>query len=150
MRSEENAHELIDDMLMDSHDVFVSFKKWFAALEPALSTPELDTALKSFEDAKTGFGINRRRYRTTRELAQILGRVADYDHANKISSKLIHPTAWSLLSVDLEADALMRPYLYHAGSRYFSDSFLLIRQHVAEHGTKPLTQSDKPLPRQHA
>jgi hypothetical protein len=111
LNSEQNAHELIEDMLLDTLDVFTSFKKWFTALEPAVPTPELDAVLKSFQETKAEVGINRRTYRTTRELAGILGREPDYVHANKVSSKLIYPTAWSLLSLDLDKDdALMRPY----------------------------------------
>jgi len=142
LRSEENAHELVDDILMDELDILISFKKWFTALEPELPTPELDAVLKTFQDLKTDVGINRKRYRTTRELAQTLSREPDYDHANKISSKLIHPTAWSLLSLGLEKDdVLMRPYLYQAGSKYFAEAFQLIRKHVAHYGTKPVPKT---------
>jgi hypothetical protein len=139
LNSEENAHELIEDMLMDTLDVFTSFKRWFAALEPAMPTPELDAALKLFQETKTDVGISRRTFRTTRELARLLDREPDYLHANKVSSKLIHPTAWSLLSLDLDKeDALMRPYIYQAGSKYFAESFLRIRQYVGKYGTKPI------------
>jgi hypothetical protein len=138
LRSEENAHELIDDMLMDVLDIFTSFKKWFTALDPTLPTPELNAELKTFQETKIDVGINRKRYRTTRELARILNREPDYDHASKVCSKLIHPTAWSLLSLDLgKEDVLMRPYIYEAGSKYFAESFLLIRKHAAQYGTKP-------------
>lgn len=144
---EENARELIDDMFMDALDVFSSFKKWFTAMEPTMPTPELDMILKSFQEMKTTVGINRKTYRSTRELAHLLGREPDYLHANKVSSKLIHPTAWSLLSLDLDKeDALMRPYIYQAGSKYFAESFSRIRQHVAKHGTKPIPKTEKPTP----
>ena len=127
---------------MDALDVFSSFRKWFAALEPTLPTPELDAVLKTFQDTRADVGINRKKYRTTRELAQVLSREADYDHANKVSSKLIHPTAWSLLSVDLEKDdVLMHPYIYQAGSKYFAESFLRIRNYVARYGTKPVPKA---------
>ena len=143
LKSEENAHELIEDLLMDTLDVFTSFKKWFSALEPAMATPELDAVLKSFQETKKEIGINRKTYRTTRELAGILDREPDYLHANKVSSKLIHPTAWSLLSLDLDKDdALMRPYIYQAGSKYFAESFLRMRQNVAKHGTKPIAKAE--------
>jgi len=139
LRSEENAHELIEDVLMDTLDVFSSFKKWFTALEPAMPTPELDAVLKSFQETKTDVGINRKTYRRTQDLARVLDREPDYLHANKVSSKLIHPTAWSLLSLDLDKeDALMRPYIYKAGSKYFGVSFLRIRQYVGKYGTKPI------------
>jgi hypothetical protein len=139
LRSEENAHELIEDVLMDTLDVFSSFKKWFTALEPDMATPELDTVLKSFQETKTDVGISRRAHRRTQDLARVLDREPDYLHANKVSSKLIHPTAWSLLSLDLDKeDALMRPYIYQAGSRYFGESFLRIRQYVGKYGTKPI------------
>src|ERR1017187_917939 len=139
LKSEENASELIEDMLMDALDVFTSFKKWITALEPAMSTPELDAVLKLFQEAKTDAGINRKTHRTTLELARVLDREPDYLHANKVSSKLIHPTAWSLLSLDLvKEDALMRPYIYQAGSRYFAESLLRIRQYVGKYGTRPV------------
>ena len=143
LNSEENAHELIEDMFMDTLDVFTSFKNWFSALEPSMPTPELDAVLQSFQETKKEVGINRRKYRTTRELASILGREPDYLHANKIASKLIHPTAWSLLSLDLdEEDAVMRPYLYQAGSKYFAESYLRMRKYVAKHGTKPIAKEE--------
>jgi hypothetical protein len=142
LKSEENAHELMEDILMDILDVFTSFKKWFTALEPANPTPELDAVLKSFQETKTDVGINRKTYRTTRELARVLDREPDYIHANKVSSKLIHRTAWSLLSLEIDKeDALMRPYLYQAGSRYFAESLLRIRQYVGKYGTKPVPRA---------
>ena len=56
---------------------------------------------------------------------------------------MIHPTAWSLLSLDLDKDdALMRPYIYQAGSKYFAESFLRMRQYVAKHGTKPIARAE--------
>ncbi len=122
----------------------VRSKKWFEALEPVLPTPELDTALKTFQQTKADAGINRKNYRTTRELARILGSEPDYEHVNKFSSKLIHPTAWSLLSADLakdKDDALMRPYIYQAGSKYFAESFLRIREYVVKYGTKPIPKA---------
>lgn len=143
LNSEANAYELIEDVLIDTLDVFTSFKKWFTALEPTMPTPELDAVLKSFQETKTGVGISRKTYRTTRELARVLDRKPDYFHANKVSSKLIHPTAWSLLSPNLDKeDALMRPYIYQAGSKYFAESVLRIRQYVGKYGTKPIPKME--------
>lgn len=140
LMSEKNAHELIDDVVLDSLDIFDSFKKWFTALEPGLQTPDLDTALGLFREAKEDLGVARNKYRSTLDLARILKREADYGHANKICSKLIHPTALSLLSGDIDQsdrDDVMRPYLYWAGAKYFAESLTHIRQHVGKHGTKP-------------
>jgi len=140
LKSEKNARELVDDMFLDSLDIFDSFKKWFAALAPDLQTPDLDTALGLFQGAKEDLGVARNKYRSTLDVARILEREADYKHANKVSSKLIHPTALSLLSGDIdqsERDDVMRPYLYWAGAKYFAESLTLIRLYVGKHGTRP-------------
>jgi len=144
LKSEGNARELMEDMLMDTLDIFTSFKKWFSALEPSMLTPELDAVVESFQETKHEAGISRKTYRTTRELAGILEREPDYLHANKVTSKLIHPTAWSLLSLNLDKnDAVMRPYIYQAGSKYYAESFLRIRKYVEKYGTKPIARAEQ-------
>jgi hypothetical protein len=90
------------------------------------------------EKAKTTLGVTRTKYLRTEGLVKALNRLDEYKHFNKVSSKLIHPTAYSLLAVQVESAQLMlQPYLYRTAAFYFSTAYKSVRDHVEKLGTAP-------------
>ncbi|HVC47437.1 MAG TPA: hypothetical protein VND90_09340 [Terracidiphilus sp.] len=56
---------------------------------------------------------------------------ADYKHTFKLCSKLIHPTPWSVLSMNDEGEyAAFRVMMFHSGARYGLDGFYMIREYA--------------------
>jgi hypothetical protein len=55
----------------------------------------------------------------------------------KLCSKLVHPTAWSIISMGEEEGeyAAFRVLLYQSGSRYGLDAFNTIREHLLRNKT---------------
>lgn len=60
---------------------------------------------------------------------------------NKVTSKLVHPTAFSVLAFSEEEDqpALreLRPILFNTGTRYALDVYGTIKGHVDKYGMEP-------------
>ena len=56
----------------------------------------------------------------------------DYIHTNTLCSKLVHPTAWSVINIDDEEAGdygAIRPLLFHSGARYGIEAYNTIREH---------------------
>jgi hypothetical protein len=57
---------------------------------------------------------------------------------NKVCSKLVHPTARSVLAMNDEGElGLLRPILFNAGSRYGVQIHAKIKEHVKNFGAEP-------------
>jgi hypothetical protein len=83
-------------------------------------------------------GLTRKSYLKTRELATGVKLGEEYQHLNKVTSKLIHPTAWSVLSMRDEGELLMlKPIFFHSGVRHGIEVAHQIRQHLKEFGPEP-------------
>ncbi|MGA2883379.1 MAG: hypothetical protein ABSG13_30915 [Bryobacteraceae bacterium] len=138
LRSEAHARAFTDDQIVDALDIFSAFKTWIMSGDPNGTTPILDTTLVEMKQAKAQLGVTRTRYLRTEDIASELKRHDEYKHFNKVTSKLIHPTAYSLLSVQIDSEQLMlKPYLYRTGTWYFTSAFKLIKNHVEKFGTAP-------------
>jgi hypothetical protein len=102
------------------------------------TTPILDATLVDMEEAKAKLGVKRTKYLKTFDIAEELKRLDEYKHVNKVTSKLVHPTAYSLLAAQVDSPQLMlKPYLYRTGTWYFTAAYKLIRNHVEKLGTAP-------------
>src|SRR5260370_34823424 len=67
-----------------------------------------------------------------RDLAEAVGMNADFNQTTKLCSKLVHVTAWSILSMDDQEgeNAAFRVILFQSGSRYGLDAFNTIREYL--------------------
>jgi hypothetical protein len=138
LRSQANAKAFADDQIIDALDIFGAFKEWLMVGDPNTRTPILDATLATMLQAKTQLGVTRTKYLRTADIAKALDRLDEYKHFNKVSSKLIHPTAYSLLAVQEESEQLMlKPYLYRTGTFHFMAAYKFIRDHVETLGTAP-------------
>ena|ERR1035437_2336412 len=138
LRSEANAKAFAEDQVIDALDIFIAFKKWLVASDPNSATPILDATLETMEQAKAKLGVTRTTYLGPQDMARALNRLDEYKHFNKISSKLIHPTALSLLTVQVDSELhVLKPYLYRTGTWYFTTAYKFVRDHVEKRGTAP-------------
>ncbi len=137
--SEENARRFAQDRLIDGCDIIRSLKALELHLDPQSNTAPLDAALAGFQAQMVSEGVTAQRYLSTSVLAGNVGMREEYDCMNRVCSKLVHPTAWSIIAVNKGENAFSqaRPLLFTMGAGYGCDLFATIRDHHAVYGIKP-------------
>jgi hypothetical protein len=88
---------------------------------------------------KTVEGVTAKRYLATGDLAKEVGMKEDYAAMNKVCSKLVHPTAWSVLAMNKGTNSFpqARDILFASGVGYISQIYLATDAHNASQGMKP-------------
>lgn len=136
--SEANARRFIGDRLIDGTDIFQSSKDWLLSLSPEAQTPELDETMRKTRELMEVEGIEAVGHLRTRALAAEMGMIDDYRYMNRLCSKLVHPTAWSVLAMNDEGElGQLRLILFNQGVRYGLEMGHAIREHVDQHGVIP-------------
>jgi hypothetical protein len=82
--------------------------------------------------------VTAKKYLATSVLADIVGMKEDYSCMNRVCSKLVHPTAWSILAVNKGENSFSqsRQIFFQSGVQYGCDLYLAIKAHNATHGMK--------------
>jgi len=137
--SEANARRFGDDRLIDGCDIITSLKTLEHHIDPQSDTRLLDDALARMQAQMVVEGVTAKRYLVTGDLADIVGMKEDFACMNRVCSKLVHPTAWSVLAMNKGENSFSqsRQIFLSAGARYGCDLYLAIREHNATHGMKP-------------
>jgi len=138
---EANARRFAEDRLVDGCDIITALKALELHIDPKSDTTLLDDALARMQAQMAIEGVTAKRYLNTGTLADTVGMKEEYLCMNRVCSKLVHPTAWSILAVNKGEDAFSqsRPILFQTGARYGCDLYLAIKDHCASHGMKPKT-----------
>jgi hypothetical protein len=136
---EANARRFAEDRLIDGCDIITSLKSLELHINPKSDTRLLDDALARMQAQMVAEGVTAKKYLNTGNLAEIVGMKEEYLCMNRVCSKLVHPTAWSILAVNKGEDAFSqsRPILFQAGAQYGCDLYMAIKEHSAAHGMKP-------------
>jgi uncharacterized protein DUF5677 len=130
-----NAKRFIGDVTIDGIELFESMKEWMRTLAPTIETLALDETLRLAYERKASEGVIESKHLEIRDLAEAVGMTVDYRHTNRLCSKLVHPTAWSVLSMNEDGEyAAFRPLLFNAGVRYGVDGFNTIRGYAEKLG----------------
>jgi hypothetical protein len=138
LMSPDNGKDFSDDMWIDGIDIFKSFRDWMGVIDPGLPTPELDQTIANFETEKVKRGLTRTKFLAVSDLAQKVGMDKEYRHMNKVTSKLVHPTAFSVLAFADEGELqYLRPIMFNAGNRYALEVYEAIKAHVDKKGMEP-------------
>jgi len=137
--SEPNARRFAEDRLVDGCDIITSLKTLELHIDPKSDTRLLDDALARMQAQMAIEGVTAKRHLVTADLAGIVGMKEDYLCMNRVCSKLVHPTAWSVLSVNKGENAFSqsRPILFQAGGQYGCEVYVTIKEHNATYGMKP-------------
>jgi hypothetical protein len=59
------------------------------------TTAEMDKIIANFQELKQEQGITRKQYLKTKDMAAAVNFSEEYEHVNKVTSKMVHPTAFS-------------------------------------------------------
>jgi hypothetical protein len=131
------ARDFTDDMFIDAVDIFSSFREWLLFHNPAARLTELDGTLAALKGGKAGQNIVRASYLRVSKIAEIVKFSDEYRTMSKATSKLVHPTAFSVLGKPDEDKELRRNF-FLAAIRYGLDAFHEVQDHVEKHGVEPL------------
>ncbi len=132
-----NAKDFADDMWIDAIEVFVSFRDWIRLHGPGVPTPELDLAIADFQAEKAKRGITRGSYLKTHKMATVVNFGEEYMHMNKVASKLLHATAFSVLGSFDEGEVGLKPILFNQGVRFGVEAGNTVRRYVNNNGVEP-------------
>jgi len=139
LASEANARRFAQDRLIDGCDIITSLRELELHLDPKSDTALLDDALKRMQTQMNLEGVTAKRFLSTRSIASTVGMKEDFDCMNRVCSKLVHPTAWSILAVNKGENAFTqaRSILFQAGAMYGCDVYASIEDHHKIHGMRP-------------
>lgn len=134
-----NAKDFTDDMWIDAVDIFSSFREWIRLHDPAAKMPELEQTISNFESEKMRLGVTRKDYLRVSEMAVKVGFGEEYQRMNKVTSKLVHPTAFSVLGKSDEGElGNLKPIFFNSGIRSALEAFNDMKEYVAKNGVEPL------------
>jgi hypothetical protein len=135
-----NAKDFADDMWIDAIDIFSSFHAWVKLHDPANKMPELEQTIANFASEKARQGVTRKDYLRVTNMAVTVGFGEEYQRMNKVTSKLVHPTAFSVLANSDEGElGNLKPIFFNAGVRYALEAYNEIREYVARNNVEPLS-----------
>lgn len=138
LASEENTRRFIGDRLIDGIELFSAVRTYALYRDARTDTTAVDETIRIAKEQKIAESINEERYLSTSALAAKLGMLEEFQYMNKVASKLVHPTAWSILAMNDEGEyAHFKPILFFAGARYGSEIQQIIRAHCELHGLRP-------------
>jgi hypothetical protein len=137
--SEDNARRFAQDRLIDGCDIANSLKALELHLNPQFDSAPLDDTLTRMQALMASEGMTAQRYLSTSVLAGQVGMREEYSYMNRVCSKLVHPTAWSIIAVNKGENAFpqARPLLFTMGAGWGCDLYAAIRDHHTVYGVKP-------------
>ena len=122
LRSPKNSRDFLDDMWIDAIEFLKSSREWLQQYtEPGGQTPAPDEFIARYEAKKKEQGITRERHLEVRELAKAVGMEVEYQTMNRMTSKLVHQTSFSLLAFEKgSALRLLMRHILDSGNTYAS------------------------------
>jgi hypothetical protein len=140
LQSGANAQKFYGDRLVDAIDIFKSLGKW--KLERGYeANPEWLEIIAGFEREKDAEGITTTGYLNTKVLADSLPENG-FGPLNRICSKFVHPTAFSVLTANERVARYLYPFFFETGARLGVESFDAIKEHVEKVGVRPRNGPD--------
>jgi hypothetical protein len=136
IKSKANLQEFAADRLIDGLQIAESLKALELHLNPSLKSSALDAVIQRFNAQKQKEKIIRSRYLRVEDLAEVVNLAEEYKIVNRLCSKMIHPTAWALLTDDLGPARFPegREILYGTGATYFAMVCEQFMPHIRKHG----------------
>lgn len=140
LKSGANARRFGDDRLIDGCELIIALRDLEHFYDPSAPTPGLDDALKRMEDQKAAENVTATRHLETSALAREVGMEQEFRSMNRVSSKLVHPTAWSTLAENASRSSYpeAKNLLFATGIAYISQVYMEIRDYNKARGMMPL------------
>ena len=136
LKSRIHLLEFAADRLIDGLQLAEGLQAIDQEIHPGKSSSFADEAIAAFKTQLSNENIGRRRYLRTEDLAKAVGMESQFATLNRICSKFVHPTSWSLLTLDcsLERFPSACELFLGQGSMHFAGIFADMKAHLKEHG----------------
>jgi hypothetical protein len=138
--SEANARRFGDDRLIDGVEIFTALKELELHYDPATPTVPLDDAIAQMRAQMAAENVTESGHLAVGRLADQVGMTQEFRTMNRVSSKLVHPTAWSVLAVNAETNSFpdAKDILFLSGVGYMAQMLIAAREHNNQHGMRPI------------
>ena len=135
---QENARRLFEDLWNDGDDLLLALHDYLALEGDTDVAAEFDRMRAQLSQGMTEHGVTRRRYTKTNQMAEETGLNDRFSRVNKLTSKFVHPTAFSIL-VDpgSEYESAMRSVLIEQSAAAVIDACDRLGKHLEVHGLEP-------------
>jgi hypothetical protein len=140
LKSGGNARRFGDDRLIDGSELIIALRDLERYFDPAAPTHALDDALRRMEAQKAAENVTATRHLDTSALAKEVGMEQEFRSMNRVSSKLVHPTAWSTLAENTGRSSYpeAKDLLFATGIGYISHIYMDVKAHNQARGMLPL------------
>jgi hypothetical protein len=137
--SGENARAFAADRLLDGYDI----ARYLAELEhfhdSGAETKVLDEWASGLEARMKSEGVHRRAPLRAGDIAKSVGLAEEYKTMNKVCSKLVHPTGWSVMAMKVGTNDFPKisDLIFGSGVGYLSHIYMEVHEYNARQGMKP-------------
>ena len=140
LQSGANAKRFGEDRLVDGCELLIALRKLERHYSPTTPTPRLDDALKSMREQMRVENVTALKHLETSELAREVGMEQEFRSMNRVTSKLVHPTAWSTLAENVGRNSYpgARDLLFGTGIAHMSQIYMDVRDYNNARGMTPL------------
>ena len=137
--SGDNARRFGDDWLVDGAELVRALRDLELHYDPKASGVVLDDALDQLQRQMTVENVTASKHLEVRKLAEIVGLKEDYASVNRVCSKLVHPTSWSVLAMNKGTNSFpdARDLLFLYGVGYLAQITIATREHNTKQGMRP-------------
>lgn len=136
LKSRDNLLEFAADRLIDGLQLAEGLKAIDQQLNPGTTSSIADQAIAAFSAQILSENISRKKYLRTEDIAEVVGMKSEYASLNRVCSKFVHPTSWSLLTLDrsLERFPFACDLFLGQGSMRFAGLCADMKSHLRNHG----------------
>jgi hypothetical protein len=144
LKSKTNADRFMNDMWPDGVELFEALERQQARTTKQLGIEHdpklLQQTIDNMQKQKEAFGLKvKERHLDIKELAIETGNLDEYSDVNRICSKLVHRTAFSLLAFENKGEMGQIPFiLFHFGTIYAMQVWADLGTHIEKHGMQPV------------
>ena len=137
--SGENARRFGDDRLVDGSELVRALRDLELHYDPKASTVALDDVLNQMQTQMNAESVTASKHLEVRKLAEMVGLKEDYASVNRVCSKLVHPTSWSVLAMNKGTNSFpgAGQLLFLYGVGYLAQITIATREHNTKQGMRP-------------
>jgi hypothetical protein len=134
-----SARRFGDDRLIDGCEIITALRNLERHHEPNTSTIPLDEALARMRTQMAAENVTESKHLVVGQLADLVGLKEEFAAMNRVSSKLVHPTAWSVLAMNPGTNSFpdSRDILFLSGLGYMAQVLIATKEHNDRQGMVP-------------
>jgi uncharacterized protein DUF5677 len=137
LSNRQNADSFTNDLLIDGKEMFHAARDWVQLYMQEASDPVLQT-IANLEREITKRGVIQKKHLEIADMAKAVNYHEEYRTMNRLTSKLVHMSAFSIMEDPDEGElAFLRMLLCSSGVRYIAQTYQDIGEYFEEKGVEP-------------